>query len=188
VEHKHHVEEGPDKDPCQVPSITDSKEDKSQIDPEAITTIPLTTQPDMSHTMYAAHLPSSSNRASAHVVGTPPDVGIRRARILTNIGRSTLNSWQCKDFGQERVTLVAIMQDRYVRLRDTLPTTTIALVYLPWDIIPFAFSMFTLVEALVRKGWMPVFAIAWDRWASHTGVVGNIAGMAFLGAVLSNVS
>jgi hypothetical protein len=48
--------------------------------------------------------------------------------------------------------------------------------------------MFVLVEALVSKGWVPVFAHGGDKWASKTGTVGCIGGMGFLGVILSNVS
>ena len=48
--------------------------------------------------------------------------------------------------------------------------------------------MFVLVQALVTKGWVQVFAYGWDHWVNLTGIVGAIGGMAFLSVVLCNVS
>jgi hypothetical protein len=44
------------------------------------------------------------------------------------------------------------------------------------------------VQALVTKGWVPVFAHGWDRWVEKTGTVGAIGGMGFLSVILCNVS
>ncbi|GFP56082.1 hypothetical protein TASIC1_0006025200 [Trichoderma asperellum] len=52
--------------------------------------------------------------------------------------------------------------------------------------IPFAFCMFILVQGLVTKGWVPVFAYGWDHWVNKTGTIGAIGGMAFLSVILSN--
>ena len=48
--------------------------------------------------------------------------------------------------------------------------------------------MFVLVQALVTKGWVPVFAYGWDHWVTRTGTVGAIGGMGFLAVILCNVS
>jgi Na+/H+ antiporter NhaD/arsenite permease-like protein len=60
--------------------------------------------------------------------------------------------------------------------------------HLPLKLVPFALAMFVLVQALVTKGWVPVFAYGWDHWVRKTGTVGAIGGMGFLSVVLSNVS
>jgi Na+/H+ antiporter NhaD/arsenite permease-like protein len=59
---------------------------------------------------------------------------------------------------------------------------------LPLALVPFAFSMFVLVQALVTKGWVPVFAHGWDHWVNKTGTVGAIGGMGFISVVFCNVS
>jgi Na+/H+ antiporter NhaD/arsenite permease-like protein len=59
---------------------------------------------------------------------------------------------------------------------------------LPLPLVPFAFAMFVLVQALVTKGWVPVFAYGWDHWVGKTGTVGAIGGMGFLSVILCNVS
>jgi hypothetical protein len=52
---------------------------------------------------------------------------------------------------------------RFVRLtRATFPTVTEVLKLLPYALLPFAFSMFILVQGLVSKGWVAVFAYGWD--------------------------
>jgi Na+/H+ antiporter NhaD/arsenite permease-like protein len=44
------------------------------------------------------------------------------------------------------------------RLRATFPTVTAVLSLLPYKLLPFAFSMFVLVQGLVAQGWVAVFA------------------------------
>ena len=77
---------------------------------------------------------------------------------------------------------------RYRWFRITFPTAATVLAGLPFALIPFAFCMFVLVQALVTKGWVPVFAYGWDAWVNKTGTVGAIGGMGFLAVILSNVS
>jgi Na+/H+ antiporter NhaD/arsenite permease-like protein len=60
--------------------------------------------------------------------------------------------------------------------------------HLPFALVPFALSMFVLVQALVTKGWVQVFAYGWDHWVNLTGTVGSIGGMGFLSVILCNVS
>ncbi|KAL8336688.1 hypothetical protein RB601_008263 [Gaeumannomyces tritici] len=83
-------------------------------------------------------------------------------------------------------TLVSAARHANMWWRDTFPAASTVLTRLPFALVPFAFSMFILVEALVTKGWVPLFAYGWDSWVQRTGVVGAIAGMGFLGVFLSN--
>lgn len=85
-------------------------------------------------------------------------------------------------------TLVSYAADRYRWSQETFPTTTAVLSHLPFALIPFAFCMFTLVQALVTKGWITVFAYGWDHWVAKTGTIGAIGGMGFLSVTLCNVS
>ena len=85
-------------------------------------------------------------------------------------------------------TLVSLVKDRYMWLQETFPTAVTVLAHLPFALVPFAFSMFVLVQALVTKGWVPVFAHGWDHWVNKTGTIGSIGGMGFLSVVLCNVS
>lgn len=84
--------------------------------------------------------------------------------------------------------LVSMATDAKLWLHDTFPTTISVLSKLPFPLLPFAFAMFVLVEALVSKGWVDLFARGWDDWVNKTGTMGAIAGGGFLSVVLSNVS
>lgn len=88
---------------------------------------------------------------------------------------------------KEPATLVSMVEDVYRWCQETFPTVTAVLAHLPFALVPFALSMFVLVEALVTKGWVPVFAYGWDHWVNKTGTVGAIGGMAFLSVILCNV-
>lgn len=87
-----------------------------------------------------------------------------------------------------RTTLESVIDERYQWARETFPTTMTVFNHLPLALLPFAFCMFVLVQALVTKGWVPVFAHAWDHWVEKTGTVGAVGGMGFLSVILCNVS
>jgi Na+/H+ antiporter NhaD/arsenite permease-like protein len=88
----------------------------------------------------------------------------------------------------ERTTVQSLLSDRYQWARETFPTTMTVFNHLPFALVPFAFCMFVLVQALVTKGWVPVFAHGWDHWVDKTGTVGAVGGMGFLSVILCNVS
>ncbi|TEA12073.1 Arsenical pump membrane protein [Colletotrichum sidae] len=69
---------------------------------------------------------------------------------------------------------------------ETFPTVMAVISHLPFALVPFAFAMFVLVQALVTKGWVPVFAHGWDHWVEKTGTIGAIGGMGFLSVILCN--
>jgi Na+/H+ antiporter NhaD/arsenite permease-like protein len=85
-------------------------------------------------------------------------------------------------------TLTSKCADASQWAQETFPTATTVIAHLPFALVPFAFSMFVLVQALVTKGWVPVFAHGWDHWVNKTGTVGAIGGMGFLSVILCNVS
>jgi Na+/H+ antiporter NhaD/arsenite permease-like protein len=84
-------------------------------------------------------------------------------------------------------TLMSMCSDAYVWLQETFPSVTAVVAHLPFALVPFAFSMFVLVQALVTRGWVPVFAYGWDHWVDKTGTVGAIGGMGFISVILCNV-
>ena len=90
--------------------------------------------------------------------------------------------------GSQRTTLASLLRDLFRWSQETFPTATAVAFHLPFALVPFAFCMFVLVQALVTKGWVPVFAYGWDHWVTKTGTVGAIGGMGFLSVVLCNVS
>lgn len=85
-------------------------------------------------------------------------------------------------------TLMSLAKDLHRWLQETFPTVTVVVSHMPFPLVPFALSMFVLVQALVTKGWVPVFAYGWDHWVNRTGTVGAIGGMGFLSVILCNVS
>lgn len=89
---------------------------------------------------------------------------------------------------QAPTTLSSLLGDAWTWARETFPNASHVLALLPWALVPFAFAMFVLVQALVTKGWVPVFAYGWDAWVNKTGTVGAVGGMGFLSVILCNVS
>jgi hypothetical protein len=89
---------------------------------------------------------------------------------------------------KQPTTLESMIKERYQWAEETFPTTMTVFNHLPLPLLPFAFCMFVLVQALVTKGWVPVFAHGWDHWVEKTGTVGAVGGMGFLSVVLCNVS
>jgi len=87
---------------------------------------------------------------------------------------------------ERRTTLESLVRDKYTWFQETFPTSAAVMAHLPYALVPFAFSMFVLVQALVTKGWVPVFAYGWDHWVNKTGTIGAIGGMGFLSVVLCN--
>jgi Na+/H+ antiporter NhaD/arsenite permease-like protein len=85
-------------------------------------------------------------------------------------------------------TLASASDGAHTWCQETFPTVATVFSLLPFALVPFAFAMFVLVEALVTKGWVPVFAYGWDHWVNKTGVIGAIGGMGFLSVILCNVS
>jgi len=86
----------------------------------------------------------------------------------------------------QRTTLTSLTTEAYAWAQTTFPTTMTVLHHLPLALVPFAFCMFILVQALVTKGWVPVFAHGWDHWVEKTGTVGAIGGMGFVSVILCN--
>ncbi|KAI8631206.1 hypothetical protein F5Y19DRAFT_473604 [Xylariaceae sp. FL1651] len=82
--------------------------------------------------------------------------------------------------------LMSIGADTYRWLQDTFPTVVAVLSHLPIALLPFSFEMFILVQGLVTRGWVPVFAYGWDHWVNKTGTIGAIGGMGFLSVILCN--
>jgi Na+/H+ antiporter NhaD/arsenite permease-like protein len=89
---------------------------------------------------------------------------------------------------RRQTTLVSLLIVFYSWCQETFPTLTAVVTDLPFALVPFALSMFVLVQALVTKGWVLVFAYGWDHWVNKTGTVGAVTGMGFLSVILCNVS
>ncbi|KAJ5963485.1 uncharacterized protein N7479_003361 [Penicillium vulpinum] len=130
-------------------------------------------------------LPSGSsvmNSTQAHAP-SPEALGPGNARDTTahqEKGSSASN----QDNGPR--TLVSLSVDFCRWSQERFPTVTAVVSNMPFALVPFAFAMFILVQALVTKGWVPVFAQGWDQWVERTGTVGSIGGMGFLSVILCN--
>lgn len=85
-------------------------------------------------------------------------------------------------------TLSSLIRDATRWTQETFPTVAAVAAHLPVALVPFSFCMFILVQALVSKGWVAVFAYGWTHWVDKTGTIGAIGGMAFVSVIMCNVS
>lgn len=75
-----------------------------------------------------------------------------------------------------------------VRLFNRLfPTASLIITRLPLQLVPFAFAMFILVEALSYTGWIRVFSTWWAAWVEVSGVAGAIWLMGMVSVLGCNV-
>jgi hypothetical protein len=74
------------------------------------------------------------------------------------------------------------------KLNHRLPTVSYVVSRLPLPLLPFAFSMFILVEALQHVGWIRVWGDWWKAWVDVGGVAGAIWLMGVLSVIGCNVS
>lgn len=125
-----------------------------------------------------------------HYSDRPHEHEAKNACQEVDIEPANRNRSESKAFAQTNGprTLVSRIEDAYRWCQETFPTVIAVLAHLPFALVPFALAMFVLVEALVTKGWVPVFAYGWDHWVNKTGTVGAIGGMGFLSVILCNVS
>ena len=136
---------------------------------------------------------SGVDTADTIIRGQPsssPDVGEGTGNWEKSlgVGNRTGSSAGSSSSEVEKPTLVSLVSDAWTWSRETFPTASFVLAHLPLALVPFAFTMFVLVQALVTKGWVPVFAYGWDHWVSRTGTIGAIGGMGFVSVILCNVS
>ncbi|KAJ9123060.1 hypothetical protein QFC22_001249 [Naganishia vaughanmartiniae] len=73
---------------------------------------------------------------------------------------------------------------RALKLR--LPTVSYVVSHLPLPLLPFAFSMFILVEALQHVGWIRVWGGWWKAWVAVAGLPGAVWLMAMLSVLGCN--
>ncbi|KAF2211308.1 hypothetical protein CERZMDRAFT_106512 [Cercospora zeae-maydis SCOH1-5] len=121
----------------------------------------------------------ASDSGAASASSTPQNKGDDKEAIAQTFPDSVENQ-------PGPASLQSLIVGAYHWCQVTFPTVTTVATHLPWKLVPFAFCMFVLVQALVTKGWVPVFAHGWDHWVNKTGTVGAIGGMGFLATILSN--
>jgi Na+/H+ antiporter NhaD/arsenite permease-like protein len=131
----------------------------------------------------ALTLLESENSDGLTLVLTPPPRDEEKQRFSERISPEVALQYE-----RERPTLVSLVVEASRWLQETFPTVTAVVAHLPFALVPFALSMFVLVQALVTKGWVSVFAYGWDNWVNKTGTLGAISSMGFLSVILCNVS
>jgi Na+/H+ antiporter NhaD/arsenite permease-like protein len=77
---------------------------------------------------------------------------------------------------------------KYTSLAAHFPTFFTALPRLPFNLIPFTFSQFILIEGLSRQGWIDFFATWLVNKASHPQIVPTTWLVGILGVILCNVA
>ncbi|RSL53981.1 hypothetical protein CEP51_014787 [Fusarium floridanum] len=98
-------------------------------------------------------------------------------------------SWRTRSQQEEEQhDLLSYCYKKYESLQATFPTVMAVMSHLPFALVPFAFAMFVLVQALVSTGWVELFSVGWYHWSNKTGTVGSIGGMGFISVILCNFS
>ncbi|KAH8728428.1 hypothetical protein GQ44DRAFT_609262 [Phaeosphaeriaceae sp. PMI808] len=134
---------------------------------------------DSSNTTDAPNEKSQGQAANSY--GEQPDESIQESSGQEHVPNETKIPQK-----RQQTTLASLINDTYAWAQQTFPTTMTVFHHLPLALVPFAFCMFVLVQALVTKGWVPVFAYGWDHWVEKTGTVGAVGGMGFVSVILCN--
>ncbi|KAL1647046.1 hypothetical protein SLS58_002816 [Diplodia intermedia] len=131
---------------------------------------------------------TDSKYSPGELLSTPSSWDTDEEKRKTDLHNKVLGVIRCREAEKARRprTLVSLAASAYRWSQETFPTATAVVSHLPFALVPFAFSMFVLVQALVTKGWVPVFAYGWDHWVDKTGTVGSVGGMGFLSVILCN--
>jgi hypothetical protein len=80
------------------------------------------------------------------------------------------------------------LQSFFHQATKMFPTSSHIIARLPLPLLPFAFSMFILVEALSHVGWIRVFGGWWASWVEVGGLGGAVVIMGILSVLGCNVS
>lgn len=185
------------------PSASNPTHEVSNIDQDAVLPIdrpPVSSllmveikQPDVSISTSTAHrITVKDSRCTAD--NSPEALEISRIRTSMTLDEKEERSSAdiSEGFDSRRsprpTTLESLLKEAFEWLQKKFPTVVVVFAHLPFPLVPFALSMFVLVQGLVTKGWVPVFAHGWDHWVNKTGTVGAIGGMGFVSVVLCNVS
>lgn len=85
-------------------------------------------------------------------------------------------------------SLVSAFSTLSHRASCAFPRSYSVLSQLPYPLLPFTFGMFILVQGLVTKGWVQIFANGWEGWVNVGGTTGAVFGMGLVSVLLCNVS
>lgn len=141
---------------------------------------------------------STRRRSRIRIPSPPLEPAVTTGMEMPELRRTSTSSLYSRDRPAHAATIaepqppaptsLAELLHRYTsRLNETLPTVVTVAERLPLALIPFAFLMFIFVQALVRQGWVQVFATWWATWAHKTGMLGAVGGIGFITCILCNV-
>jgi len=88
---------------------------------------------------------------------------------------------------KNRKSLQSVIESLIGILEHNFPRACTVISQLPFGLLPFTFGMFILVQGLVTKGWVQIFANGWQGWVNITGTLGAIGGMGLVSVLLCNV-
>ncbi|KAF8312939.1 hypothetical protein DL93DRAFT_2081614 [Clavulina sp. PMI_390] len=83
-------------------------------------------------------------------------------------------------------SLESLLMRLLAAISATFPRASKVISQLPFPLLPFTFGMFILVQGLVTKGWVEIFANGWEQWVRRTGTLGAIGGMGCISVLLCN--
>ncbi|KAM0454113.1 hypothetical protein ACHAPV_008577 [Trichoderma viride] len=101
--------------------------------------------------------------------GSPPQ-GLFVPQSDEDLERRRRDSMASLQWPRGPATLTSLGQDTLRWCQETFPTAAAVVLHLPFALVPFAFCMFILVQGLVTKGWVPVFAYGWEHWFAGTNI------------------
>lgn len=174
-------------------AMRDEEMARENVEPQS--TGPLPSQPDHEPHHPSAVASSQQSPSGTSTMDEKQELGLSDVSSLSPapeaLGQSpqalTVPPLQPLDEPQPtKATLESFAIATYRWLQETFPTVTAVVSHMPFSLVPFAFAMFILVQALATKGWIEVFAHGWDHWVNRTGTVGAIGGMGFLSVILCN--
>lgn len=119
--------------------------------------------------------------------GRTPSHSLPTSNAITP-GHASLTAAAVLPLSPQQTNLESMAESFLVFLNARFPRTCHIISQLPFPLLPFTFGMFILVQGLVTKGWVQIFANGWERWVHATGTLGAIGGMGLVSVLLCNVS
>ena len=185
----------PDNPGDTVTTVTNIPDDKREVSDDVVLTAPLKLEQD-AETSIDASLPYAGRETSgsrARIDNTDTDLRMTTpSHRVQSLGPSPPPSYPPTNGSPTKpMPAYSSLSSRiHVWLQlcaDMFPTVVSVIGRLPFSLLPFAFSMFILVQGLSSQGWVELFARWWTAWVHKTGSIGAVAGMGFLSVCLSNV-
>lgn len=122
--------------------------------------------------------PNNSPRGTHDTVQTTGTAGTTANLVANN--STSARSKDSKSLESIIAAFISLLQRNF-------PRACTVISQLPFGLLPFTFGMFILVQGLVTKGWVQIFANGWQGWVNKTGTLGAIGGMGVVSVLLCNV-